>query len=86
MEISAEVEVGSALGRAVMQGVVRIVVGMVSYGIHGELVAFNALLPGLLAKIELGQGEVSFRGQVRLQARWSSLPRLRLCLDVACPI
>jgi hypothetical protein len=67
-------------------GAVRIIAGMVSCGIHRELVAFNVLLLEHLAENELGQGRVSSRGQGCLRARQSSLPRLRLCLDVTCPI
>ena len=57
-EISPEAMVGFAPGHAVMLGVARTVVGVVSCGIRGELVAFNAPLPRHLADTELGRGGV----------------------------
>jgi hypothetical protein len=75
-------------GHTVMLGVARTVVGVVSCGIRGELVAFNAPLLGQLAETELGRDEVYSRGrgQGRSQARQSFLPRLRLCLVIVCPV
>lgn len=54
METSSEGKVGSTPMHAVMLGVVRTIVKVVSCGIRGELVAFNAPLPGQLAETKLG--------------------------------
>jgi hypothetical protein len=67
-------------------GVVRAVVRVVSYGIRGEIMVFNAPLIGQLAEIELGWGGVSSWDRGRPRARQSFLPRLRSCLVVVCPI
>jgi hypothetical protein len=86
VEISLEAMIGSAPRHTVILGVVRTVVGVVFCEIHEELVAFNVLLPVQLAETKLGRGGVSSRGRGRLWAMQSSLLRLRLCPDVACPI
>ena len=55
-KVPLEDMVGPALGHVVAQGVVRTVVGVTSYVIHGEL------LPWQLAEAELGRDEVFSQG------------------------
>jgi hypothetical protein len=53
-KVPPEALVEPASGHAVVQGGVSIVVGVATYGIHGEL------LPGQLAEAELGRSGVFF--------------------------
>ena len=65
-----------------MLGVVRIVLGVVSYGIRGELVAFNAPLPGSWLRLSSGEAEFSLEAEAVSSCRMSCLESLKIATGV----